>query len=184
MENSELELPREMVEEFAARARVLTDLYKELSNPETARFLIAALIGRDQESYSAFLDRLKPERWPLGRPELCIRIPDYVRRELSTERYVSVWVFRTNLTRRERIMAVTILWQMYRQGKDTTTREADVFGNTNGFPQLGRRTIVPDGPYQDALKAEGLLEEAFERVQDQFEVWFPTGGFVDLCVPR
>lgn len=184
MQKPEPEIPEDFLEDFTTRASVLGEMYRQLSEPATAREVLAGLVARDPKAHQRFLDGLKPDRWPLGRLDLCIRIPDYIRREItSPPRDVDVWVLRAPLTPEEEWQVLLITWRNMRRGNDTSSRQASVFGAKNGLLPMGVRTIVPDGPYQDDLKAAGLLQPAFERVRDMFEVNWPTGGFVTLCLP-
>lgn len=181
MKRPDLEIPGDLIEEFTARARVLMDMYRELSDPKTATSVITALIRRDPKAHAGFLDRLDPDRWPFGRPDLCLRIPDYVKREIvRPPQDVPVWILPDPFP----FEAVLIANKLRRQGQDTSTRTAHVFEGQHGALPLGVRTIVPDGAYQDALRAAKLLVQAFERVQDIFEMLWPTGGMIAICLPR
>ena len=185
MKKLEPEMPEAFIEDFTARAAVLADVYLALSKPEIATQVLAGLVKRDPVSHGAFLDTLDPDRWPLGRLDLCIRIPDYIRREIaSPPRDVDVWVLRSPLKPDEEWRVFLIGWRNRRRGNDTSSRSGPVFRGRNGLLPMGIRTIIPDGPYQDELKAAGLLEPAFERVRDVFEVDWPTGGYVTLCLPK
>lgn len=178
------DLPEDFLEDFTARASVLGEMYRQLSDPGTAREVITGLVARDPKAHQRFLEGLKPDRWPLGRLDLCIRIPDYIRREIaSPPRDVEVWVLRSPLTPEEEWQVFLIGWRNQRRGNDTGSRQAPVFKAKNGLLPMGVRTIIADGPYQDDLKAAGLLEQAFERVRDVFEVDWPTGGHITLCLP-
>jgi hypothetical protein len=185
MKNPAPEIPEDFLQDFTARASVLSEMYRQLSEPGTAREVITGLVARDPRAHHRFLDGLEPDRWPLGRLDLCSRIPDYIRREItSPPRDVEVWVLRQPLTPQEEWQVLIIGWLNARRGNDTSSRQAPVFKARNGLLPMGVRTIIPDGPYQDDLKAAGLLEPAFERVRDVFEVEWPTGGFVTLCLPK
>lgn len=185
MKRPDFDVPDDLIQDFTARAAVLSDMFRNLSDPKTAATVIGGLVAKDREIHAGFLDRLDPDRWPLGRLDLCLRIPDYIAREFSGPwKDSEVWIIRANLTVEEQWQFFLIQWRMMRKGEDTTTRIGRVFGAKNGLFPLGDRAIVPDGAFQDALKAAGLLEPAFERVRDTFEIMWPTGGYIDLCLPR
>jgi hypothetical protein len=187
MQKPDPEIPEDFLNEFTTRASVLGEMYRQLGDPSVAREVITGLVTRDPKAHQRFLDGLKPDRWPLGRLDLCIRIPDYIRREItSPPRDVDVWVVKVPLpplTPEQEWQFFIIGWLNARRGNDTSTRQAPVFEAKNGLLPMGVRTIVPDGPYQDDLKAAGFLQPAFERVRDIFEVNWPTGDFLTLCLP-
>ncbi|WP_149588502.1 hypothetical protein [Tabrizicola flagellatus] len=184
MKKPDLDIPGDLIEHLTARAAVLSDLYRQLSDSGIAASVITALVTDDAKAHQRFLDDLKPDRWPLGRLDLCIRILDYVKREIAgPPRNLDVWVIREPLTLAEQWQLFFITWRAQRRGEDTTTRQAPVWGGVPPALPMGTRTIVPDGPYRDALEAAGLLEKAVEQVRDIYEVDWPTGGRVTLCLP-
>lgn len=184
MKRHEIDIPGEMIEEFTARAAVLADMYRELSDPKTAATVIGGLAVKNRDIHTDFLDRLKPDRWPLGRLDLCLRIPDYIRHEfLGPPRDVPVMVLRSPLSDEDAWRAFIIFWRCQRKGHAASTREASVFKGQNGAIPMGVRTIVDPGPCQDDLNAAGLLEDANERVRDTLEYVWPTGGYLNLCLP-
>jgi hypothetical protein len=178
----DLDIPGDLIEHLSARAAVLSDMYGQLSEPGIAISVITALITDDAKAHQTFLDGLKPDRWPLGRLDLCIRILDYVKREITRRAPdVDVWVIREPLTVGQQWRLFFATWRAQQRAEDTTTRQAMV----RVPPALSAvsRTVVPDGPYRDALEAAGLLEKGLEQVFEVFEVNWPTGGTVTLCLP-
>jgi hypothetical protein len=181
----DLDIPGALIENFTARAAVLSDMYRQLSDPGIASSVITALATDDAKAHQRFLDGLKPDRWPLGRLDLCIRILDYVKREIAgPPRDVAVWVIRRNLTLFELLQVARILQQCAGPDDDPPTRTAAVAKGRFGVDPMGVQTIVDAGPCQDALRNANFLEDAFEAQRDVFEVNWPTGGAITLCLPR
>ncbi|MCU0903497.1 MAG: hypothetical protein MUE83_06435, partial [Tabrizicola sp.] len=179
MQKPMADIPGDLIEHFTARAAVLSDMYRQLSDPGIASSVITALATNDAKAHQEFLDGLKPDRWPLGRLDLCIRVLDYVKREITRRMpEVDVWVIREPLTLEEQWQLFFLTWRAQRRGEDTTTRQAMV--RVPPSLSASSRTVVPDGPYRDALEASGFLEKGKEQVLEVFEVNWPTGGTITL----
>jgi hypothetical protein len=182
MQKPDLDIPGDLIEHFTARAAVLSDMFGQLSDPGIATSVITALATDDAKSHQRFLDGLKLDRWPFGRQDFCIRVLDYVKREITRPGpVVTVWVIREPLTLQEQWTLFFVTWRAQRRGEDTTTRQAMV--KVPPSQSATSRTVVPDGPYRDALEAAGLLEKATEQTLEVFEINWPTGGTITLCLP-
>ena len=131
-------------ESLATQFQAMQVLSIRLSKPEEVGKLVDILAARDAKAFNVWVDGLD-----LPVPDKCWWVQDKLERTISSQKLEEVCRVRTILTWREAWLYFGIV-QAHRQA--------------GTLPTIGLDGRVPPGPFLDDLRANGLVDCAYEWV--------------------
>ena len=142
--------------DFAARAGALADLLQRWRRPALARTVLASLLAGDGDTFRELLRDFDP---PV--PDKCWWMHDLVERLASAVELRTVCRLRTDLTAGEKRLYLQLVLQHRGEG---APRLAAAMGDAP-HSVAPRGPVIAPGPFQDALRTQGLIICVDERVE-------------------